>query len=261
MLCKNYRNLYLDAFVAAMQCESLKQSLKHAGMDQTVEQNDVTAGSALLMCYDNFQRNGQEFGLKDGLDYNYRNIQKDSIRCFLLLVTIQMKKYIMENKDTPKDQVQKFLIKNLLLLIKGVSMYKNIDLHIMQISNQLVIIQKYAMPFLEKNDLKEDFHQAIEIINGHSKNLCGDRKIEDVQKMVLPNKPGINLSEEENCASMKEYETTVQELLAMDNSQWIEFETFRKNVVLPREQKNAPSTVPAAQNPDQIVEVKAKQSL
>ena len=105
----------------------------------------------------------------------------------------------------------------------------------MQISNQLVIIQKYAMPFLEKNDLKEDFHQAIEIINGHSKNLCGDRKIEDVQKMVLPNKPGINLSEEENCASMKEYETTVQELLAMDNSQWIEFETFRKNVVLPRE--------------------------
>ena len=51
-----------------------------------------------------------------------------------------MKKYIMENKDIPKDQVQKFLIKNLLLLIKGVSMYKNIDLHIMQISNQLVII-------------------------------------------------------------------------------------------------------------------------
>ena len=44
---------------------------------------------------------------------------------------------------------------------------------------------------------------------------------------------------------MKEYETIIQELLAMETPQWIEFETFRKNVILPREQKNAPSSVPA----------------
>lgn len=55
---------------------------------------------------------------------------------------------------------------------------------------------------------------------------------------------------------MKEYDQTIAELLAMQPHQWLEFETFRKNVIIPREQKNAPSTVPAVQNPDQIVENK-----
>ena len=63
--------------------------------------------------------------------------------------------------------------------------------------------------------------------------------------MVLPNKLGVTLDEEKNCDHMKEYETIIQELLAMEIPQWIEFETFRKNVILPREQKNAPSSVPA----------------
>jgi hypothetical protein len=49
---------------------------------------------------------------------------------------------------------------------------------------------------------------------------------------------------------MKEYDETIKELLSMEASKWIEFETFRKNVIIPREQKNAPSTVPAVQNPD-----------
>ena len=37
------------------------------------------------------------------MEYSYRNIQKDSIRCYLLLITIYMKKYIFENKETPKE--------------------------------------------------------------------------------------------------------------------------------------------------------------
>jgi len=43
------------------------------------------------------------------------------------------------------------------------------------------------MPFLEKNELKDEMRRAIEIITGYSKFLCGDRKIEDVQKMTLIN--------------------------------------------------------------------------
>jgi hypothetical protein len=124
-------------------------------------------------------------------------------------------------------------------------MYKNIDLHIIQISNQLNIIEKYAMPFLEKNEMKDDMRQAIEIINGYSKHLSGDRKIEDVQKMTLISKT-VTLEEEKNCSHMKEYDSTIKELLAMETHQWIEYETFKKNVILPREQKNATSSVPAA---------------
>lgn len=76
--------------------------------------------------------------------------------------------------------------------------------------------------------------------------------------MVLPNKAGVSLDEEKNCANMKEYEATMSELLDMDLPKWIEFEAFKQNIILPREQKNAPSSVPAAQNPDQIVETKVK---
>lgn len=89
--------MYIDAFVATMQCECLKYCLKPKGSDDTIEQDDTLVGSALLMCWDSFNRNGQDFTLKDGQDYVYRNIQKDSIRCLLLLITIYMKKYIMES--------------------------------------------------------------------------------------------------------------------------------------------------------------------
>jgi hypothetical protein len=46
--------MYIDAFVAAMQCEGLKLSLKHINMDASIQQDDTSAGSALLVCFDNF---------------------------------------------------------------------------------------------------------------------------------------------------------------------------------------------------------------
>ena len=45
-----------------------------------------------------------------------------------------MKKYILENNDTPKDKVYSHMIKQMKLLVKGVQMLKNVDLHIVQIS-------------------------------------------------------------------------------------------------------------------------------
>jgi hypothetical protein len=102
-LSRSYKNMYIDAFVATMQCECLKYCLKFKNSDESIEQDDTQVGSAILMCWDNFQRNNQDFGLKDGADYTYRNIQKDSIRCLLILITIYMKKFIIENKETPKE--------------------------------------------------------------------------------------------------------------------------------------------------------------
>ena len=49
---------------------------------------------------------------------------------------------------------------------------------------------------------------------------------------------------------MKEYETTVKDLLALEPMQWIEYEAFRKNVIVPRESRNAASSVPAAGGSD-----------
>ena len=133
-------------------------------------------------------------------------------------------------------------------------MLKNTDLHIVQIHNQLKTIEQYAAPWLEKNELKDDFKKSIEIIGYYSKFTLGDKKLEDAAKIKLSSP--ITLDEEKNCSQMKEYDQTIAELLAMQPHQWLEFETFRKNVIIPREQKNAPSTVPAVQNPDQIVENK-----
>ena len=101
-----------------MQCECLKYCLKPLEASGTSnEGNDETVvGSALLMCYDNFMRNNETFELKDGQVYNYRNIQKDSIRCLLIYITIVMKKFILENKESPKEKNQSYIIKNLLLL-------------------------------------------------------------------------------------------------------------------------------------------------
>jgi hypothetical protein len=74
-MLKLYKNLYIDGFVAAMQCECLKfciKPLESGGTDEGID--DTVVGSALLICHDNFVRNNEAFELKDGSNYNYRNI-------------------------------------------------------------------------------------------------------------------------------------------------------------------------------------------
>jgi predicted transposase YbfD/YdcC len=94
-----YRQLYIDGFVAAMQCETLRYCLKPIGnQNELVEQNDTIAGSTLLICHDNYMRNDQDFIVKDNQNYNYRAIQKDSMRCLLLLIPINIKKFILNNQ-------------------------------------------------------------------------------------------------------------------------------------------------------------------
>jgi hypothetical protein len=74
-MLKLYKNLYIDGFVATMQCECLKYCLKPLETEGSNDGNDDTVvGSALLICQDNYVRNNESFDIKDGSNYNYRNI-------------------------------------------------------------------------------------------------------------------------------------------------------------------------------------------
>ena len=44
---------------------------------------------------------------------------------------------------------------------------------------------------------------------------------------------------------MNEYTKVVKELIELQPIKWIEFETFRKNIIVTKELKNAPASVPA----------------
>ena len=82
------------------------------------------------------------------------------MRCILLYITIVIKKFIVEahkQQDVAQEVVFKYIIRHFKMLMTGVDMLKDFDIHIAQIVAQLHSIEKVAKPFFEKYGLLDDF--------------------------------------------------------------------------------------------------------
>ena len=103
----------MDGVVATLQCECLEYAIQDQGLKQAkpsaeiaIESNDAIVGAALLICNEHFKTNNETFDVNDGS--KYRNIQKDSMRCLLLYISMAIKKFIFDtnsNKDVQPDFV------------------------------------------------------------------------------------------------------------------------------------------------------------
>ena len=82
----------------------------------------------------------------------------------MIYMIMNIRKYMVEAAaiETPKDEVYKYLIKQLKVLLLGMSMLRNTDLHIVQVSQHLAQTVKIGEKFLQKFELLEDFKMATE---------------------------------------------------------------------------------------------------
>ena len=141
-LLKHFKLLYIDAFVASSQCSQL----------EFIEKQDVHE-QLILQCYKHWVKNSKTFKLlPDTLEnYQYRNIQKDSMRCYLLYITVQIKQYIckVSPENLNVEEVSTFLIKKLKLLKFGAKMLTANDYHIQQLNLNLQTIFNNIQPILD----------------------------------------------------------------------------------------------------------------
>ena len=92
----------------------------------------------LFICYHNFVNNSYTLYLnvKSKTEkYNYRDIQKDSVRCLLIFMTINLKKYLLEiyqkpAKEVSPDDVRWTVITTTKVLKFGLNMLHATDVHI-----------------------------------------------------------------------------------------------------------------------------------
>ena len=96
-----YKTMYLDAYIAAEQCEALQfvnepiTKKPEAGVtaDMQPSEDEAKADQAIFFCFDNWLRMEKQFKPKfpeEEFKYNFRNISKDAMRCQLLYIPIQI---------------------------------------------------------------------------------------------------------------------------------------------------------------------------
>jgi len=102
-------------------------------------QNDPSE-ELVLICFQNYLNNEKCFKLPQhyttsDTKYKYRDIQKDSLRCFLIYIPIQILSYLrhlssLKKEEIKKEEVFRYVITKAKLLKFGTIMLTNTDLHI-----------------------------------------------------------------------------------------------------------------------------------
>jgi len=135
-------------------------------------END-TSELLVFMCYYAWKRNGSKFTMDEKYKaemYNYRDIQKDSMRCYLLYIPIHIAKYLVDISAKPKaqvnaDEVFEFVIYKLKLLKFGLQTLLSNDYHLIQIMRMLKAIKDSAGAVLTAYGIMEDFDKIAETLS------------------------------------------------------------------------------------------------
>jgi len=102
-----YSNLYISAYQAKTQCEDLKTCFKqtynkkfNAGENMVIEEIGPIAQPSeisLRKCYFTWLKMEKSFGIviNDKKVPNYRSIQKDAMRSYLMYMLMLIKKYLV----------------------------------------------------------------------------------------------------------------------------------------------------------------------
>ena len=127
---------------------------------------------ALFICFHHYKNTGETFyqGENPVEVYNYKSVQRDSMRCLLLFLPISIKAYLIEIIKTPADKVvpaavSQFVIKQMKLIKFAMMMLFPSDFHIKQVLVSLDTIEKYGKDILEHCECFEDFKLIYKTIS------------------------------------------------------------------------------------------------
>lgn len=249
---QNYAVLYLDAYVVAAQCALLESApaaltasdAKPQGpagvfTDETFMRLQTETDGAIFVCHDNYTRNGSTFAQQVEIPQvpgqkatNYRSLQRDSARCYLLLILVAIRAYIEKaNADLQKGQfkapeVAKYLIDKLQKLKFGVGMLQANDIHVDQMGIVLRGALKSGQPVLEAAGIFADFKYITEFM------LVADNrgKAVDASKLSPAAKQVLDYNVGNNAQLMlpKEYARVTQALRDRHPDEWAQYKTFAK---------------------------------
>ena len=247
---KNYAVMYIDAFVVASQCSLLEhaptplepkdgRASGSAGVftDDVFDKLQKETDKAIFICYQNYSQNGASFVLQQesagipGLKKpNYRSLQKDSARCYLLFLLVAVRAYVGKASDELKkgtfqaEEVGNHLLDKLQKIKFGVGMLQANDIHADQVVIVLRGVINAAKPVLEKAGILPDFQYITEFIA--VKENRGKLLDQDQLGALGKAMPDFNAPDQAEAALPTEYAKIYKILRARDPQRWTQYKTF-----------------------------------
>lgn len=161
----------------------------------------------MFICNFNYARNGKTFNQHEQLpqipsfnNQNYRNLQRDSTRCYILLLGIFLKAYLSKAVEDQKSgkfnkgKVAQYTIDKLQKLNFGISMLQNNDFHVHQIGIVLKDCLKVYKGVLDAAGITNDFQYLTEFMTTiQNRGLPIDKSKLSAAAQAVPdyNAPGI----------------------------------------------------------------------
>lgn len=161
--------------------------------------------------------------------YRNRDISMDVMRCSLLYTIIEIKKFLLEFKDNQNEinMAFEYMIRKGKLLKLGLNMLASKDIHIKQIRDQLKVIERDGAGLLKVCEVLADFSQIVEQINDpntHGQPLDESKLSDKAQNLKLSENTYV---EQLPKANLEVY----QQIQNLDQSSWLAFEIFQKQVI------------------------------
>jgi hypothetical protein len=142
-----YQKMYIDAFVVTNQCKMYETLAENKTEKVEKPKQDIfeygpekdPSEILIFIAYNNWARNDRDFKQDPNNNvtdwkYVYRDISKDSLRCYLLYMPMHLVKYLAHQSQKPKDSLDKsecfnYIIFKMKLLKFGIQMLNKSDLH------------------------------------------------------------------------------------------------------------------------------------
>ena len=161
----------------------------------------------LLICQFNFVRNGKTFNrpenppsIPNWSPLIFPNLQRDSCRCYLLLMCIFVRAYLSKAVEDQKkgkfekSKVAAYVVDKLQKMNFGISMLQNNDFHVHQIGIVLQDCQVTYKAVLEEAGIASDFKYLTEFMTAQqNKGLPIDKSKLSQASQAIPdfNAPGV----------------------------------------------------------------------
>lgn len=150
----------------------------------------------VLKCYLNWEDNGRNFNLPPEYistewKYKYRDIQKDSLRCFLIYIPIQIVRYLntLKPDSINKDEVTEFVLTKIKLLRFGNMMLAANDLHNIQNVRNIRMLINHFKVFFDSLGITDDLQTIISSIEdeNHRKEDLDESKLSPLAQKICLN--------------------------------------------------------------------------
>jgi hypothetical protein len=264
-----YAAAYTDAYVVAAQCALLGAApaalgandpkvLEPAGVftDSAFALLEKETDKAIFICHDNYTRNGSAFTGGDlavgaGKPTNFRALQRDSARCYLLLILVIIRAYVAKATSDLKQgslnaaEVARYLIDKLQKLKYGVGVLAPKDIHVDQIGIVLRGVLKSGQAVLEAAGILADFQYITEfmLVPANRGKPLDQSKLSQAAKAV----PDYNTGNRAELMLPEEYVRVTKALRERAPEEWAAYKSFAK-IFKKQESMQTPRPATSASN-------------